>query len=263
VITLLVRLLIPAWFAAALAACGATGGELVQFDVAVAGPPSATGPGFALAANSLGWRVVLDQATLHIGAIYLNLTVPSSGAQATNCILPGVYTGEALSGLTVDVLSATPQPFPAPGTGTNDTARAAELWLTGGDINATTDPTVIAELAGTAINGPTQISFTARITIGNNRLIPSSDPAQPSLHPICKQRIISPILLDDLHPSDGGTLLLRIDPQQWFTNVDFTGLPAGYAFPDDLSTPESQNLFSGLRASGGTYTFAFAERISP
>jgi hypothetical protein len=248
--------------ASALAACGTTGGELVTFDVAAAGPPSARGAGFAID-NSFGWHIVLDKARLHIGAMYLNLTVPSSGAQFTNCILPGVYTGQELSGLTVDVLSATPQPFPTPGTGTSDEAKAAEIWLTGGDVNASSDTTVIADLAGTATSGPTTIPFTARITIGGNRLIPSGDPAQPSMHPICKQRIISPIILHDIRPSDGGTLLVRIDPTPWFTNVDFTGLPPGYAFPDDLTTPQGQNLFSGLRSAGETYTFTFDERRSP
>ena len=71
--------------------------------------------------------------------------MPSSGAQFTNCILPGIYTGEALDGLDVDLLSATPQPFPSPGTGTDDEARTGEVWLTGGDVNAAADPTVIAD----------------------------------------------------------------------------------------------------------------------
>jgi hypothetical protein len=249
-------------FAAALAACGTTGGDLVSFDVAASGPATAAGPGFAID-NGLGWHIVLDRAELHIGAIYLNLSVPSSGAQLTNCILPGIYTAEELAGLTVDVLSAVPQAFPAPATGTTDVPRAAEIWLTGGDINAQADPTVIADLAGTASRGAAEIPFTARITIGANRLIPSSDPAQPSMHPICKQRIVSPIVLGDLRLGDGGTLMLRIDPAPWFANVDFAGVAPGAALPDDLTTPASQNLFSGLRSAGGTYTFTFDERTPP
>jgi len=256
------RRVLPIAFAAALAACGTTGGDLVSFDVTASGPPTAAGPGFAID-NGLGWHVMLDQAQLHIGAIYLNRSVPSSGAQVTSCILPGVYTAQELAGLTVDVLSATPQPFPARGTGTSDLPNAAELWLTGGDINASSDTTVIAELAGTASRAAAAIPFTARITIGANRLIPPSDPAQPSMHPICKQRIVSPILLDDLRPSDGGTLRLRIDPAPWFANVDFTSVAPGAALPDDLTTPASQNLFSGLRSAGGTYTFTFEERTPP
>ena len=256
------RRVLPIAFAAALAACGTTGGDLVSFDVTASGPPTAAGPGFAID-NGLGWHIMLDEAQLHIGAIYLNRSVPSSGAQVTSCILPGVYTAQELAGLTVDVLSATPQPFPARGTGTSDLPNAAELWLTGGDINASSDTTVIAELAGTASRAAAAIPFTARITIGANRLIPPSDPAQPSMHPICKQRIVSPILLDDLRPSDGGTLRLRIDPAPWFANVDFTSVAPGAALPDDLTTPASQNLFSGLRSAGGTYTFTFVERTPP
>jgi hypothetical protein len=242
-----------------LAGCGTTGGSLVSYDVAAAGPATANGPGYAID-NGLGWHITLDQAELHIGAIYLNLSVPSSGAQFTNCILPGVYTGQELTGLTVDVLSATPQAFPAPGSGTDDPPAAAELWLTGGDINAASDPTVIAQIAGTAVRDPDTIPFTARITIGANRLIPSSDPAQPSLHPICKQRIVSPIILAGVQPRDGGTLMLRIDPAAWFANVEFSGVAPGSALPDDLSTPASQNLFSGLRSAGTTYAFTFDER---
>lgn len=245
--------------AAALAGCGTAGGNLITYDVAAAGPATATGPGLAFD-NGVGWHVTLDQALLHIGAIYLNLSVPNSGAQATSCILPGIYTGEELSGLTVDALSATPQPFPAPATGTDDAPEAAELWLTGGDVNAATDPTVIAQIAGTASRDAATIPFTARITIGSNRLIPSSDQTQPSLHPICKQRIVSPILLGDLQPREAGTLMLRIDPASWFATVDFTGVAPGAALPDDLSTPASQNLFSGLRSAGGTYAFTFDER---
>lgn len=244
----------------ALAACGTTGGELVTFDVAAAGPPSAAGAGFAID-NGLGWHVVLDRAVLHVGAIYLNLSVPSSGAQSTSCILPGVYTAQALAGRDVDVLSPLPQAFPAPGSGTDDAARAAEIWLTGGDVNAAIDPTVVADLAGTASRDASTIAFSARITIGNNRLIPTGDPAQPSMHPICKQRIVSPIALDELRPRDGDTLMLRIDPTGWFANVDFTGVAPSAALPDDLSTPTSQNLFSGLRAST-SYTFTFIERTS-
>jgi hypothetical protein len=248
--------------ACAIAACGTTGGELVTFEVAAAGPPTASGPGFAFD-NGFGWHIVLDKAQLHMGAIYLNLTVPSSGSQFTNCILPGVYTAQQLSGLTVDALSATPQPFPTPGTGTNDAAKAAEVWLTGGDVNAATDRTVIADIAGTASSGDTVIPFTASVTIGGNRLVPTGDPSQPSMHPICKQRIVSPIIVDDLRPIEGGTLLVRLSPAAWFSNVDFTGLAPGVAFPDDLSIPQSQNLFSGLHSSGSAYTFTFESRSSP
>src|SRR5262249_23042941 len=131
--------------AAALAACGTTGGDLVSFDVVAQGAP-----GGAVSDTALGWHVELSKATLHIGAVYLNMTRPTSGIQGTECILPSVYTGQELEGRDVDVLSQAAQPFPAPGTGTDDEALTGEIWLTGGNVNAATDNTVIADLAGTA-----------------------------------------------------------------------------------------------------------------
>lgn len=242
----------------ALAACGTTGGDLVTFDVAASGPDGVQ-PGYAFT-NGHGWRVALDRATLHIGAVYLNLSVPSPGAQSTACILPGVYTAEALAGRTVDVLSPAPQAFPAPGHGTTDPVQTAEVWLTGGDVNAVADPTIIADLAGTATRDGDALPFSAAITIGANRLVPSGDPARPSARPICKQRIVSPILVA-LAPSERGTLRLRIDPATWFADVDFTGAAPG-ALPDDLSTPQSQNLFTGLRSAGTNFQIAFEPRSS-
>jgi len=242
---------------AALAACDTTGGRLVTFDVAAVGPADATGGPRAFV-TGLGWHVVLQKATLHIGAVYLNLSNPISGSQGTNCILPGIYTAEELSGIDVDVLSNDPQKFPEQADGTDDSAKTGEVWLTGGDVNAAEDSTVIADIAGTAI-GATQIPFTGRVTIGSNRLIASSDPSMPSAHPICKQRIVSPIPID-VKPQPGGQLVIRIDPELWFADVDFSQLPevspGQFAFPDDLSIPASQNLFTNLRA-GAVYEFSF------
>ena len=152
----------------------------------------------------------------------------------------------------------------APGSqmeGTNDEARTGEVWLTGGDVNADADSTVIADLAGTASNATTTLPFTATITIGTaNRGIPGSDPSQPTQHPICKQRIVSPIPID-LRPHDGGTLVLAIDPRTWFANVDFTALVpgggGGFVFPDTNTNAASQNLFTGLRAASSTFQLSF------
>ncbi len=247
---------------AGLAACvDSTGGHVVTFDVAAAGPADVVN-GTRSIDTGRGWHVELTRAKLHIGAVYLNLSVPSSGAQFTNCILPGIYTAEALSGLDVDALSAEPQPFPAPGHGTDDAVKTGEIWLTSGDVNASSDPQIIADIAGTASNATATIPFTTTITIGSNRVIPSSSPAYPSAHPICKQRIVSPIALD-LRPAQGGQLLIRIDPVQWFTNVDFSGLtatsttPPMFELPDSNDTDASRNLFDGLRANRNTYSFSF------
>jgi hypothetical protein len=238
-------------------ACNAsTGGDLATFSVvAVGGPTNAT-----LDTGS-GWHVELSRAHLHVGAVYLNLAVPISGSQATNCILPGIYTAEELDALDVDVLSAERQAFATPGTGTNDEARSGEVWLTGGDINAVSDQTVIADVAGVATRDVMTMPFTATITIsGANRGIPPSDPSLPSQHPICKQRIVSPIAID-LSPHDGGTLVLTVGTHEWFANVDFTELVAdgsgGFVFPDTNDNVASSNLFTGLRAATATFQFSF------
>jgi len=240
----------------ALGACGTTGGDLVAFDVVAEGVPGAR-----TLDTGLGWHVELSRARLHIGAVYLNLAVPISGSQETACILPGIYTAEELAPLDVDVLDATAQAFPQRATGTNDEARTGEVWLTGGDINADADATVIADLAGVASNPTATLPFTATITIGTaNRGIQASDPSQPSQHPICKQRIVSPIPID-LRPHDGGTLVLAIDPRTWFANVDFTALvpdgAGGFVFPDTNTNVAGQSLFTGLRAASSTFQLTF------
>jgi hypothetical protein len=238
-------------FLVLLVACDTTGGRLVTFDVAAVGPADATGGPRAFE-NGLGWHVILNKAKLHIGAVYLNLANPISGSQGTNCILPGIYTAEELSAVDVDVLSNEPQQFPETANGTDDSAKTAEVWLTGGDVNAAEDPTIIADVAGAAVGNGMTMAFTAQVTIGSNRLIASSDPSMPSAHPICKQRIVSPIPID-IKPQPGGQLLIRIDPELWFADVDFSQLPqvspGQWAFPDDLSIPASQNLFTNLRAN--------------
>lgn len=241
-----------AFAATVVGACGSTGGNVVSFEVAAAGVEGAS-----MIDTPLGWHVVLTRARLHIGAVYLNLSVPISGSQETNCILPGIYTAEELSALDVDVLSASLQPFPAPGTGTDDEARTGEVWLTGGDVNAASDSTTIADIAGTASKGVAIVPFTTAVTISSaNRGIPPSDPAQPSQHPICKQRIVSPIPID-LRPRDGGTLIVRVDAAPWFANVDFGAVPDGGALPDNNSNAASQNLFTGLRAAPATFQLSF------
>src|SRR4051812_49027952 len=78
-----------------VAACvGTTGGEVIDFPVAAAGPADAdpTQP-FAFTTDR-GWHIVLTTATLHVGAIYLSQIQPASGAQATGCVLPGSYVAQ-------------------------------------------------------------------------------------------------------------------------------------------------------------------------
>ncbi len=232
------------WLLWILAACQTTGGDRVTFSVAAHGGNAAFDTG-------LGWHVELTTARLHLGAVYLNRANPISGSQETSCILPGLYTAEELAPLEVDVLSAEPQQFPAPAEGTDDEAKTGELWLTGGDINADADATPIAEIAGTANDLP----FTATVTISTaNRGIPPSDPALPSQHPICKQRIVTPIPID-LRPHEGGTLEIAVDPRAWFANVDFSTVTG--AIPDSNADPAGLNLFSGLRAAAAAFQLSF------
>jgi hypothetical protein len=236
--------------AAALAACGTTGGNIVSFDVVARGTGATSGE------SAFGWHVELTRARLHIGAVYLNLTRPNSGLQDTQCILPGVYTAQELAPLDVDVLSTAPQAFPEPATGTDDEALAGEVWLTGGDVNADSDPTVIVDLAGTASKGAQILPFSATIAINSkNRGIPTS-PAFPGRYPICKQRIVSPIRID-LRPHDRGTLTIAVDPSGWFANVDFALVPPDGVFPDDRSNDASDHLLNAVRAATATFEFSF------
>jgi hypothetical protein len=196
-----------------------------------------------------------------MGALYLNRTVPASGAQDTACILGGIYTGEVRGGLDVDALSPAVQMFPVPGDGTADLSLVAEVWLGGGDVNAADDPTVVLRVAGTAERDGTTRAFTGQVTINGNRAM-STNPALPGAHPICKQRIITPIRVS-LTPTEGGTLRVQVDPRPWFANVEFDKMsadpdvPGDFVFKDTNDDDQSKNLFNGFRAAGGAYTFTW------
>ena len=252
----------PMLLGLALCGCGAgTGGALVTFHGAAAGPVDAVAGQPLAFTNALGYQVTLTRARLHIGGIYLNRSVPSSGAQATSCVLPGIYSGQVTVPLDADVLSPDPQRFPADGEGTADLSQTGEVWLFGTDVNATDDPTVLADVAGTAIQGAgTPIAFTGQFTIGQNRAVPVANPALPGASPLCKQRIVTPISID-FTLSQGGTLLVRVDPRTWFTNVDFAQLPADPSNPAqrkflDRSQGQADLAFyASLRSVSGTYLF--------
>ena len=137
-----------------LDACvGTTGGDLFSFEAAAAGPEDAA-PGKALSfSTGRGYAVELTRARVHVGALYLNKALPVSGAQATSCVLPGIYVAQLTRGLTVDTLSPELQPFPEPGEALSERALAGEVWLTGGDVNAPDDSTVILDVAGRELRG--------------------------------------------------------------------------------------------------------------
>jgi hypothetical protein len=240
---------------------GTTGGELVTFDAFAAGPEDAFAGEPYTFENSRGYAVTLTRATVHVGALYLNQSRPASVSSDTRCFLSGVYGAEVTSGLDIDLLSGDLQPFPQPGSGTTTPVQTGEVWLFGGgDINEPTDPTALLDVAGTASKGGTDYPFEGRITISDNRVIAPSSPAQPGSHPICKQRIVTPIRAD-LALAPGDSLVLRVDPHGLFANVEFSALeqveaePPLYRFRDDAGDAPSRNLYTGLRAASGTYSF--------
>ena len=249
--------------AVALCACGGTGGARVTFHAAAAGPLDAAAGQPLVFTNSAGYQVTLTRARLRIGGVYLNRSVPISGAQAQSCVLPGIYSGQVTSPLVVDVLSPSPQPFPADGEGTADLSQSAEVWLFGTDPFATDDRTVIADVAGTAVQAATSLAFTGQISIGQNRAtVPPTNPALPGQDALCLKRIVRGISVD-FALAQGGTLLVRIDPRKWFDAVDFAQLPVANPttpdptrrkFADAPADGADVNFFNGLHATDA-YTF--------
>jgi hypothetical protein len=252
-----------------VASCtGTTGGGTIDFSAAAAGPADANGAALAFTTDK-GWAVVLTKAKLHLGAVYLDQSVPLSGAGNRECILPGTYVGEVTSGLDVDLLSPKPQAFPGMGHGTTGPAEAAQVWLTGGDINAIDDPTPILVLEGTATLGGDVRPFSAVITIGPNRSTPS---ATPGGDPPCGHRIVLVNMhAKPLEVASSGGLLLRIDPRRLFLSLDFsqftvtTTIPASdggtttlYSFQDNSNDLPSSDLYSNL-GTQTLYSFAWTQ----
>jgi hypothetical protein len=264
----MIRRTIPSLFLASLAclpalvSCvGTTGSDLFTFDAEASGPEDAAAGQALSFTTGRGYTVRLDRARVVVGAVYLNKAVPISGAQTTSCVLPGIYVAQLTRGLTVDALSPEPQPFPDKGEALEARALAGEVWLTGGDVNSLGDDTVILDVAGTAERDGTSYPFEGKLTIGQNRATPEDDPSQPGAHPICKERIVSPIPVA-LTPREGGRLRLRIDPRGLFTNVDFSALERVsdaplYRFADRTEGQPNVNLYRGLQAREGTYQFSW------
>jgi hypothetical protein len=248
----------------ALTSCiGTTGGDLFTFDAAAAGPEDAVAGQPLSFATPRGYQVTLTTAMVHIGAVYLNMAMPVSGAQATSCILPGIYVAQVTKGLDVNVLTPALQPFHTQGEAIGAEAIAGEIWLSGEDVNAEDSP-VVLDVEGTAQKDGSVFPFKGTLTIGTNRLAPANDPAQPGAHPICKERIISPIPLK-LNVRKGGHLLVRVDPRGLFTNVEFSELdqisasPPLYQFNDTSDTQPDVNLYQGLKSRTGTYELLWTQ----
>lgn len=239
-----------------------TGGKIVAFEAKASGDPDVVSGGPLAFTTPEGFDVTLTRARLHVGAVYFNQENPQNYTLETSCIQPGVYSGEVRAAVDVDALSPTPVTFPVEGNGTSVRTLAAELWLTGGDVGATTDDTVVLDVAGTATRGADSFPFEGAFTISQNRVIPPRNPALPSSNPLCQQRIVAPIPFST-ELAEGATVSLLVDPRAWFASVDFSGLtkvsdaPLLYRFQDtsDSSAQPDKALYNALRAAVGPYRF--------
>jgi hypothetical protein len=239
---------------------GTTGGDLVELDAYAAGPTDASAR--LSFKNSLGYRVRLTEARIFVGGVYLNRSRPTSVSSDTSCSLAGIYVAEVLGGREIDLLSPEPQAFPTRGFATTEPSLTGEVWLSQGNVNQTASSTVVLRVSGEAERDGHSFPFEGKFSIGQNRLVPPTDAALPGQHPICKQRIVSPIEVD-LGPSSERALLLRIDPRGMFGNVDFETLSpveGVFRFADQTGVDQaSDNLYAGLRRSSGVYRFSWLE----
>jgi hypothetical protein len=192
-----------------------------------------------------------------VGAVYLRLGRQNPAFAGPSCYGETTYGVEVPGSVDVNVLSDRPQEFSVLADGTTDPNQTGEVWLSGPDVSAVDDPTVILAAAGTATKDGVAYPFTASLTISENRLIPASD-TTPGTHPICKQRIVTPIPVSIL-PSPGGNLLLRIDPSFWFDAIDFSTIAASdgvRVIPDDAATPNGRKFFQAV-TSTAAYRFSW------
>jgi hypothetical protein len=250
--------------ALAAASCsGSTGYQLVLFYAAAEGPADAQkGQPYAFTSDK-GYAVSLTKATMHVGAIYLDQSRPTSGAAEQACTLPGTYVGEVRGGLDVDMLSPDLQFFGVAGDGSTIPSLIGQVWLSGSDIFDASDATVVLSVSGTATSpdGTTMFPFTGDITIDSHRFSSSVGSAMPGANPICIHRIVTPIDAS-LTLGEGGTLVLRLDPAPLFVGVEFADLtkfskdpdPPAYGFTNGSDGP-SNTLYSNLTNPGSVYRF--------
>jgi hypothetical protein len=264
--------------------CGTTGDELITFPAYAQG---ASGAGDPFTVN--GYTVQLTFAQMYIGGLYLNEAPAGPTFDSPECISSGIYAAQLPGTVELNLLSTTPQPFSVMGSGTADLAQSWELWLTTGDVddpvNTGSGVPHIVDLQGTATRQTdgAQFPFAATVTIDQrNRGVPVSDPSQPGLNPICKQRIIEaggisqPLFA-------GGQLTVTVDPRGWFNvPLDFSTLPlvssdacetdpssidgnARSCIPDTslgsgAGATQGATLFTGIRTGGtAAYTLQFTK----
>ncbi|HVZ37272.1 MAG TPA: hypothetical protein VG963_32850, partial [Polyangiaceae bacterium] len=187
-----------------------------------------------------GFQVHLTAARLHVGAVYFRLGQANPGSANASCVGDTTYGLQVPGPGDVDALSSLPQEFSILGNATSDLDQSGEIWLVDGDINRVASSTVVAAVEGIATKNGRTLPIRGSISIGQNHVIPPSNPAQPGQNPICKQRIVAPIPLE-IQPAVGGDLLLRVDPRPWLRDVDFSTLSAG----EDGVTLEIPDVSSG------------------
>ncbi|HWW85863.1 MAG TPA: hypothetical protein VNZ26_19835 [Vicinamibacterales bacterium] len=259
-----------------LSCTGTTGYQLVSFYAVGEGAADAQ-PGQPYTFTSDRFRISLTKAVLHVGAMYLDESLPTSGAAQSTCTLPGTYVGEVRAGRDIDMLDPSPQPFPildglgSPADGSTIPALVGQVWLSGPDVNSTAEQTAphsilpaVLLVEGTATNttDSTTYPFAGSISIQPGNA--GSNKALPGTNAICEQRIVSQVRVD-VTLSQGGTLILHLDPKPLFTKVDFAGFsapfskdPLLYAFQDKGTSDTDQpsvKLYENLRASGPVYRF--------
>ncbi len=254
------RLLLPLLIAGlAVASCnGTTGDQIITFPAYAAG---AKGAGDPFSAN--GYTIRLTFAQMYIGAVYVNEAPPGATFDTPVCTDPGIYAAQVPGGVQVDLLSTSPRAFAVQGSGTADLGQSWELYLTDGDVNNPDNsgfgvPNTV-DLRGTATRESDGKVFSWAATVNINRAnrgVPSTDPAQPGLNPICKQRIVE-LGGIALQLSPGGSLLVTVDPRGWFkTPIDFSSLPSVASDPCEIDgrslygdaqvcIPDSSNLSGG------------------
>jgi hypothetical protein len=261
-----------------LVACtGTTGYQLVTFYAAGEGVADAQ-PGQPYNFMSDRFQVSLTKAVLHIGAMYLDESLPTSGAAESACTLPGTYVGEVRAGRDIDMLDPSPQEFPvlagaiAPGLGSTIPAAVGQVWLSGPDVNSTAEQTapgtilpavLVVEGTATDTTNAMAFPFAGSISIKPRSAAPPNT-ALPGTNPICEQRIVSQIRVD-ITLSQAGRLILHLDPKPLFAKADFSEFsepfskdPLLYAFQDQgqsNSDQPSRKLYENLRASGPVYRF--------
>ncbi|MGO8998039.1 MAG: hypothetical protein ACLQVI_32355 [Polyangiaceae bacterium] len=277
---------LPILFAglAATSCNGTTGDELITFPAYAAGAQGASEP-----FSSNGYTIQLTFAQMWIGAVYVDESPLSTGAESPICTNPGVYAAQVPGGVEVDLLSTSPQPFAVQGNGSADLGQSWELWLVDGDVNAPSNSTYdtpnIVDLQGTATRQSDGAVFSWAATVNidqSNRGIPVSDPSQPGLNPICKQRILEEGGLHEQLFADG-QLVVTVDPRGWFNGaIDFSSLPpvasdeceidnnsiygnATYCIPDTsfgtgLGATQGSTLFNNIYTGGpSAYSLSFSK----